>query len=112
MGALEKWFVSWRAENGDIPSALRMAAYYALGSAEQLERISQTEAGRRATYWDEVAAENGDTRTQGTLVAKHLDEYPRDPIRQSEVSARNFRLEIKMDYAEGEETVWDFFRSL
>ena len=84
MGGLEKWFVSWRAENVDIPSALRMANYYALGSAEQLERISQTEAGRRAAYWDEVAAENGDTQTQSTLVAKHLDQFPNDPVRHRE----------------------------
>lgn len=84
MGALEKRITSWRAENGDISSAVRMAAYYALGPAEQLEGISQAEASRHATHWDEVAAENGDTQTQRTLVAKHLEQFSSDPVRHRE----------------------------
>ncbi len=79
MGVLGKWFVSWRAENGDIPSALRLSAYYSFGPAEQVENISQAEASRLATHWEELAAEHGDTQTQRTLVATHLHQYPSDP---------------------------------
>lgn len=79
MSGLEKVVAEWRARNGHIVSATRLAKYYDFGPGERQESLSTSEASAKAGYWWNIAAQNGDTRTQQTLVTEQFSKYSWDP---------------------------------